>query len=165
MQSRRSTFVTHTCAAADLDVDGYREVRCRIKDIVLMTDMSHHSRLVQYLDSLVAACPAATGPELLAAFVKKEDRAVALQMIVHAADISNTCRPPGPCGLWAKRVTDGAAPHVRRLAAQRLQRCASIATALLIGRQLARMPEPYVCNPATALAWYIMSFSGYSLRM
>ena len=74
-----------------------------------MTDMSHHARLVQYLDSLVAARPAATGPELLAAFVKKEDRAVALQMIVHAADISNTCRPPGPCGLWAKRVTDGAA--------------------------------------------------------
>lgn len=71
-----------------------------------MTDMYHHSKLVQSLDSLVAAGPNETGVPLLNSF-NANGRSIVLQMIVHAADISNTCRPPGPCGLWAKRVTDG----------------------------------------------------------
>lgn len=79
-----------------------------------MTDMSHHSKLVQSLDTLVAAKGGdAVGPALFDTF-QPAGRNVALQMIVHAADISNTCRPPGPCGLWAKRVTDGSSPHSSR---------------------------------------------------
>jgi cAMP-specific phosphodiesterase 4 len=91
---------------ADFSVEDYRFIRKTIKDIVLMTDMFHHSKLVQSLDSLVAAGPDLTGAALLHTF-NANGRAVVLQMIVHAADISNTCRPPEPCGLWAKRVTDG----------------------------------------------------------
>eukprot|EP00892_Ulva_mutabilis_P003219 jgi/Ulvmu1/12899/UM098_0087.1 len=90
----------------DFSVEDYRFVRKTIKDIVLMTDMYHHSKLVQSLDSLVAAGPNETGVPLLKS-LNANGRSVVLQMIVHAADISNTCRPPGPCGLWAKRVTDG----------------------------------------------------------
>jgi hypothetical protein len=87
-------------------VEDYRFVRKTIKDIVLMTDMYHHSKLVQSLDSLIAAGPDMTGIDLFNTF-NANGRSIVLQMIVHAADVSNTCRPPGPCGLWAKRVTDG----------------------------------------------------------
>lgn len=71
-----------------------------------MTDMFHHSKLVQSLDSLIAAGPGVTGVPLLNSF-NAAGRAIVLQMVVHAADISNTCRPPELCGKWAKRVTDG----------------------------------------------------------
>lgn len=91
---------------AEFSVEDYRFVRKTIKDIVLMTDMFHHSKLVQSLDSLIAAGPGVTGVPLLNSF-NAAGRAIVLQMIVHAADISNTCRPPELCGKWAKRVTDG----------------------------------------------------------
>lgn len=105
---------------AEFSVEDYRFVRKTIKDIVLMTDMYHHSKLVQSLDSLVAAGPNESGIPLVNSF-NANGRSTVLQMIVHAADISNTCRPPGPCGLWAKRVTDGEASCHCMLASHSLE--------------------------------------------
>lgn len=85
-----------------------------------MTDMFYHSKLVQSLDSLVAAGPDIVGAPLMNTF-DSNGRAIVLQMVVHAADISNTCRPPGPCGLWAKRVTDGVNPPLGVALARVLQ--------------------------------------------
>jgi len=96
-------------ACAGFSVEDYRFVRTTIKDIVIQTDMTHHAKLLQSVDTLVAIGPeGATGTKLIKSFTTTAARNTVLQVIVHAADISNTCRLPPPCGKWAKRVTDGA---------------------------------------------------------
>lgn len=85
-----------------------RIFRDTIEDIVLKTDMVHHHDMVKEVTNECRAL-GITGPAVLDAYDEKWKMSV-LAMIVHAADISNTCRQAQPAGEWARRVTEGALP-------------------------------------------------------
>lgn len=74
----------------------------------MATDMIHHKKMVETIaDTMATSPPGLSGAALLEA-LSPEHRKEMIAMIVHAADVSNTCRPAGPAGEWAKRVTEGA---------------------------------------------------------
>lgn len=99
-----------SCPPAGLSAEDYRKARMLIKDIVLQTDMVKHSELMGKVKQHTKDAPDPGRGAALYEWLgsEKAKRHDILAMLVHAADISNTFRPPGPCGLWAKRVTDGA---------------------------------------------------------
>ena len=94
---------------AGLSADNYRLARQLIKDIVLQTDMIKHSELTNKIKEHTKEAPEPGRGHDFFVWLQTEQkkRHEVLAMLVHAADISNTFRPPRPCGLWAKRVTDG----------------------------------------------------------
>jgi hypothetical protein len=98
--------VTQEAACAVLPKDDKIRFRVRIEEIVLATDMVHHHTMVDNISTRER--PAGTCGADLLRDCTEDDKWSMLAMLVHAADISNTCRAAGPAGNWARRVTQGA---------------------------------------------------------
>ena len=65
---------------------------------VLATDMSGHAKLVAEFAAARNAAPE------LRSWAAPEQRALLLRFLLHAADLSNPCRPAPLGTLWGERV-------------------------------------------------------------
>ena len=97
---------------AGLD-DLYREVRRIIIATVLHTDMSHHFKMVSQMEVFyelhsegIAANTRRVKRGIMVdcIYKKEEDRQFLLNVILHAADISNPVKPLDNYGKWSYRV-------------------------------------------------------------
>lgn len=88
------TRVQRSCSGFD-----HFATRAFLPFAVLATDMEAHADLVRDFSSH-AAC---LGPDLAA--WDPEQRLLAMQMLVHCADIGNPVKPPALSMNWAARIT------------------------------------------------------------
>ena len=95
-----------------LSVDDYKFCRKRIINCVLATDMTNHNRLSQFLNVRIASFNIKKGEnlnqifeglDLIADFNIKQEF---LNVIIHAADISNPTKPLEIYKIWAKKCVD-----------------------------------------------------------
>ena len=98
---------------AALDDSLYREVRRIIIASVLHTDMSHHFKMVSQMEVFyelhsegIAANTRRVKRGIMVdcIYKKEEDRQFLLNVILHAADISNPVKPLDNYGKWSYRV-------------------------------------------------------------
>lgn len=98
---------------AALDDSLYREVRRIIIATVLHTDMSHHFKMVSQMEVFyelhsegIAANTRRVKRGIMVdcIYKKEEDRQFLLNVILHAADISNPVKPLDNYGKWSYRV-------------------------------------------------------------
>ena len=76
------------------------KIRSLIKDLILSTDMAHHSGVVRAFTASLERY----GPDL--SRWQATDRRNALKMFLHCADISNPARPLAHCTEWGRRVQE-----------------------------------------------------------
>ena len=96
-----------------LDDELYREVRKMIIACVLHTDMSHHFKMVSQMEVFYEVHSEGIrantrrvnrGITVECIYVEPEDRLFVLQVMLHAADISNPVKPLATYGKWAENV-------------------------------------------------------------
>ena len=96
-----------------LDDELYREVRKIIIACVLHTDMSHHFKMVSQMEVFYEVHSEGIrantrrvnrGIMVECIYVEPEDRLFVLQVMLHAADISNPVKPLATYGKWAENV-------------------------------------------------------------
>merc|ERR1719261_260496 len=93
-----------------LDHSQWTNARKTIISSVLATDMAHHFKMVSDIDvfySLNDDKLNSGDPEIRAeVYREKATRVMLLNLLLHAADISNAAKPFDICEKWAKRVMD-----------------------------------------------------------
>jgi len=93
-----------------LNAEQYKDVRRVCIQTILHTDMKHHFGMVKDLQILYELNSEVFSKRSLEGFkeIVKEDttRILILQLILHAADVSNSAKPNVICKAWSKHVLE-----------------------------------------------------------
>jgi hypothetical protein len=90
-------FLKESKLLASLSVQEYRHLRKLIVGSILSTDMTSHFEIVGKFTTHVETCSAENKPP----FTEQADRQLLINMLLHAADISNLSRPPTTAKKWS----------------------------------------------------------------